>query len=349
MANINDWLINDRQSINMMTQKEQVIQAFAEQDIDRLNELLDDTKVYMGCWKDDFLGALEANFNSIRSSGIYAFEEILPGFCTSCGWGEGITFHSKGYCFDLHIVGDDVVEAIHLCDSMSNYKEIEREHNLFLFLFEDQEVSFVPDDNYLTLAEKYRQTKKRLDDLGVVKKVSDLMKILEEEDYLSVVGKMNLNYCRLYFDMKELGVFFEVIEAFETERKEAAAAVKAFRKTRSERDRIIWFFDHSNVSITNEFFILPETGEIPSVFPLTFIDYKVLDTSGYEDVMEYFGLHCQLYRYFLKRFNGNPFSAYGDENDILRLIDASREYPDIVEQYKNVVDDEWLRDLFDPE
>lgn len=327
----------------MPNHKSKIIQAIKEFDVKKLSELLDDDKIYMDVPKSRFIASLEDCFTTVGFKGCKGFNDVFFGVCQGCNRGcEAVTFISEeGFYLDLFLSGEEKVEDIYVCNHLTNFFELNKKYNLFLerFIYDDDKVNFVPSITYINTIAKYNRIQKEIDDLGPVKKLTDIFEILnrqensiskEDLDSDQIIKSRDFGYLT-YFNLE-----LEQLLNVQREADRAVDGVLSFYETRHLVERLTWFFENENITGYFSSFHVEEntTSKVPNIIPFGSERFQ-LDISGYEYVIEYFRIHSFLKKHLMELFE--PLPEHNTEGlvlehltDYLYLHDV---YPHLVRKY----------------
>lgn len=133
-----------------MTYREQLIQAFKKIDIDALEDLLDDNKVYMEVSKSTFIKAFRKEFEEEKEYGLteYDFVEVVSSNAYEKP-GKVYKFRKKGFA-TLMLFFEELDGEI--ADIYLHYVTLEpypQEPTFYFKFYEDEKVNFVPTTEYL--------------------------------------------------------------------------------------------------------------------------------------------------------------------------------------------------------
>lgn len=146
---------NPKLKINMPSKKEAILKAFSEMNIDMLEFLIEDSKVYHDADKETILRKLGELFAEFKRDGDTALNlhtgKCMSDDCTNKGC-KGFSFagnKTKNYVdFIIEEIGDDLEDFCH-CSSFKTDVEVERGEYVFFDVYEDEKADFKPYFQYL--------------------------------------------------------------------------------------------------------------------------------------------------------------------------------------------------------
>lgn len=324
---------------------DQIIRALKNFDIEALSHLLDDDKSYMNVSKKRFLRALNKAFHSARQNGSHAFDDVFFGICGHCNKGcEGRTFFSNtGHFLDLFIEAKDgtSVDDIYICNNLTNFTNLEKRYDLSFRFYKDDEVKFIPDQEYLRLRHQFNSMKSEFELLKDGISLDDLVEWYAEFDYLrSHIN--NLDFLdrfeyKLYKRADALVYDLDSIIIIKNRAQHAVEALIDIQMATSEKEQVIWFFeneeDHYSSSDINS--------SINSNL-LTFQSHKrelIINISGYEYVLDYFHKVDDVHDALMEKYQPLPehykHSGTRIEYSLESYLRLHHKYLDVLDQYKS--------------
>ncbi len=187
----------------MNNRNEQIIQSICSMDIESLNDLLDESEIYINTRKSTFIEKLRDTFSVMNIDSVETDNTLVSykGYCANkecleCGM-EGVSFTSKNgrVRFDLIISDVDGKIEIYQCNDIITYEEVTQ--NTFKYeiqLYEHEKIGFLP-TNEFSIIESNCQN--QLDQLNLFEdRIEDL-------EFIKIwINKNNSLYDSLHTEVK---------------------------------------------------------------------------------------------------------------------------------------------------
>ena len=128
-----------------MTQKQAIIKAVTNFDVDRLDVILDQES-YMKVSKALFLKMLRKQFYYLKTDGSDKFIRVIPGTCNKCFKGcGGYTFLTQNQrTLDLLFKEEDeFVKDLFLCSDFNTHEELEKD-DIYFYFYDDEQLDYNP-------------------------------------------------------------------------------------------------------------------------------------------------------------------------------------------------------------
>lgn len=326
--------------------KDQIINAIKNFDINKLDNLLDDTKPYMDVSKSLFLRTLAKKFESAKEGGCHSFDDVLFGVCKSANSvNDGMTFISNfGYYLDIYLEEkNDSVSDIRVCKKMFNFIDVIKVYNLGFCFNRDELIHFKPDWKYSFIEREYTLL---LKDIALAPATITLDELVNwYEGYskmttiLQEIGFFRSMYYTLYNAAYSLISDFENIIKLKSRAYHAIDALISYQKAANEREKLIWLYENKIDRSSTVYFYLPQDFKNNS-----FVTYKSrklnlhIDISGYEYVMDYFLKIDNFYEELMKKYE--PLSEHFQQSEtgsitcsLESFLKLHNKHQDIVEKY----------------
>jgi hypothetical protein len=171
-----------------MTAKELLIEAFRTLDYEKLNDLLDDKRSYMGVSKDLFLATLKDNLDGYRD--LKSYETVVEGICNHCNIGcKAYKFKAKDFpSLPLFFEENDgTVTDIYLCNAFSGELSDAYDQVISFSFYEEEKIAFEPTLTYsinLQKIERAVEEFKNLQSMGIAP-VEEMVNWYNKFKYLS--------------------------------------------------------------------------------------------------------------------------------------------------------------------
>ncbi len=328
--------------------KEKIIQAIKNFDIGSLNEFLDDDKPYQDAPKSLFLERLEKKFNRAKQDNCHSFDDVFFGICGSCNKGcEGITFLSEtGYYLDLFIESKNGirVDDMYVCNMLTNFTDLEKINDLGFSFYKDEEVGFKESVEYLSMKIQYQSMLSELTQLPYQIALHELVDWINKYQGLEMeINSMNL------FDRMDNKLYSHVFSLFsslsnsillEKRSEHAINALIDYHQYDNERDKVIWSFKNKEDEYNSIYFENKSTVNGKTFVNFSCSEFKFkIDITGFEYVLDYFIILCQLNDHLLDKYK--PAKKYFDDAPHGRLeyslenyLTINNIYLDVIEKFK---------------
>lgn len=321
-----------------------IIQAIRNFDIDALEALLDNEKSYMDVSKSLFISTLQKQYEWAKEEGCHSFDDVFFGICESCNKGcEGMTFLSNsGHYLDIFIESkDDIsVDDIYVCNKLTNITDLEKLHDLGFSFDEDEKVLFEPSREYVLIKDQYELFQSELRNLEDGIKLDKFVDWYDGFSYLrNYIDDLDpfsgFNY-KLFDTISALFWKIDDIVEIKAKSEHALEALIDFQVAKTERDKLIWFFENEQNRFVASLDIDSEGLTSDGCITFSSDVLKVnLDISGYEYVLDYFLKLEDFHNHMMQKYR--PLPEHYQESETGKVICSLGNYLHLHNKYVDVV------------
>lgn len=326
-----------------------IIQAIRNFDTAALQHLLDDDRSYMNVTKTLFIKTLDKQFQKAKNENCHAFDDVYFGICEHCNKGcEGMTFFSdSGFYLDLYIESKDEksVQDIYVCNKLTNFNDLDKTMSLGFSFYKDEQLKFRPSQDYLLVKKQFRLLRSELRNLKVGIHLDDLENWYDSFSFLkNYIHNLGLFVCfeyKLYDKASTALHSIENIIAIKHHAESATDALIEFYLVKSERDKLIWYFENQKNKLSTYGFKIPKDLQNDCYIDYNLDKFKLtVDISGYEYIVDYFMKIDDSFYEFMEKFAPLPEhykqSKTGYvECSLLNYLKLHNKHLDVVEMYQN--------------
>ncbi|EGV43615.1 hypothetical protein BZARG_2637 [Bizionia argentinensis JUB59] len=329
-----------------MTNKQQIISAIKEMNIEKLERLLDDNRSYMDVTKQLFLKTLKQQFDHKKENKIFSFDKIIPGICNTCNKGcAALTFITDDNCaLNLFFEeNDDRVTDIYLCNDLKHEEKITPRYAMYFEFYEDEKVNFTPSIEFLIKKQKIEYA------LSDFEKFNNKTILIEDIEYWGTKHRELLeSFSTIPFmnDYKQ----FELFQEFSTDIKQVLAliekhefakqAISEFKTIESEKELVYWLLTYqwSNLSLYG-------FNRLEGWKESNLITYKnkpsiIIDCSSYPESLEFSYHHGKHEEDLINKYEPTPehfkIAKKGITYSLESHLRAHGMYLDILPEEKNI-------------
>lgn len=296
---------------NKQTNKQTIIQAIKEMDIEKLEELLDVNRPYMDVPKALFLEKLKIQFDRCKKNKITSFDKLISGVCASCNKGcKGYSFITKdNQALDLFFEEENgEVTDVYLCNKLETEEKDTPIHQMYFSFYEDEKVTFKPSVDFLIKKQKIE------DAIAEFEQFKDRFVFIEEigywkNKYKELIEEFDIPF---FFVEKKYLVFQPfrdlcdnirfVIDHLE-KHKFAIQALSELEATESERELVYWLFTYEWSHLNEYSFERLDGWEQSGLITLKEYPSIIIDCSGYIESLQFSYLYNKHHEELIEKYN----------------------------------------------
>ena len=294
-----------------MSNKQTIIQAIQEMDIQKLEELLEDDRPYMDVSKSLFLNKLKELFDERRENEISSFNDIVPGICARCNKGcKGYSFITKdNHVLDLFFEGvDGEVTDIYLCNELETDKQLSPKYQMYFSFYKDEKVAFKPSVDFLIKKQKIEEASAEFDEF------KNRLVWLEEfgywkTKYHEVIKSLDFPYIftqdtYLAFEpfRETCNEIRDLIDHLE-KRQFAINALSELKEVESEKELVYWLLTYKKSYLSDYGFVRLDGWEQSGLITLEKYPLMIIDCSEYIESLQFSFLYNKHHDELLKKYD----------------------------------------------
>ena len=293
-----------------MSNKQTIIQAIQEMDIQKLEELLEDDRPYMDVPKELFLEKLKIQFDRCKKNEIVSFDKLISGVCASCNKGcKGYSFVTKdNQTLDLFFEEDNgEVTDVYLCNKLETEEKISPKYEMYFDFYEDEKVTFNPSvdfmikkqkiDNAITEFEQFKDRFVFIEEIGHWKNKHH--ELIKEFDFPSFfVEKRYLMFQPFRGLCDNIRYVIDHLE----KHKFAMQALSELEVTENEKELVYWLFTYEWSHLSDYSFERLEGWEENCLITLKDYPSIVIDCSEYIESLQFSFLYNKHHEDLIKKY-----------------------------------------------
>ena len=304
-----------------MSNKQAIINAIKDMDIEKLEQLLEDDRPYMDVPKALFLEKLKIQFDRCNKNKVTSFDKLISGVCASCNKGcKGYSFVTKdNQALDLFFEEENgEVTDVYLCNKLETEEEVSPKHQMYFSFYEDEKVTFKPSVDFLIKQQKiedatteFEQFKDRfvfIEEIGHWKnkhqeliKEFDFPSFFVEKRYLAFKPFRDLcANIRYVIDHLEKHMF-------------AMQALSELDATENEKELVYWLFTYERSYLSDYGFDRLDGWEQSSLITLKEYPSIIIDCSGYIESLKFSFLYSKHHDELIEKYN--PTKEHFEKSD----------------------------------
>lgn len=294
-----------------MTNKQSVIKAIKEMNIDKLDFLLDNNCSYMDVSKHLFLTKLKHQFDSVKKQNINSFEKIVHGICDSCNIGcKGYSFITEDkQALDLFIEDDnDVVTDIYLCKNMLFEDYMELNNQMYFFFYEEEKTTFKPSLEYLYKKQKVEiATNDFLLFSNKTISVNDIVYWANKHKEIIILFELpdvlNKKRYKTFISFKELCKNINSIVELYEKYNIANQAMLEYHNITCEKELVYWLFTYEKNNLSDLYILRENNWQKSKLITLHKYPKIMIDFSEYEESFQFSYLYNKMYNELMDKYN----------------------------------------------
>lgn len=297
----------------MTSNKQHLIKAIKEMNIDAIDFILEDHNSYFDAPKELFIAALSKKFAQLKSEGVFEFDKVTEGTCESCFRGcPGYSFLTKNDDYlDLLIEEDNgIISDLTQCTEFKNETEVKKENRIFLYISQDFRTSYNPSPREIRNRKEIESAEAEFKELENSIVNLDTLEAWQKKwnDLFESVKHLVLSHS---FVGSFISTFYGVknVLLLRTEKALAELAMAEFKniKLSNEKELIDWLIKFKeNELFYGSGFDLTENWKQTSLLlyrnreplpseNLNFYENIILDINGYQDSVEFSQVYNKYY------------------------------------------------------
>ena len=258
-------------------------------------------------------------------------------FLSNCGHYLDIFIESKN---------DISVDDIYVCNKLTNITDLEKLHDLGFSFDEDEKVLFEPSREYLFINEQFELLQSELSNFEEGITLDQFVVWCDGFSYLrNYLGDMDpfSGFSYKLFDVFSDFIWkLDDILELKTKSVHAIEALIDFQIAKTERDKLIWFFENEQNRLVARFDMESEcpTANAHITFSSDVLKIK-LDISGYEYVMDYFLKLEDFHTHMMEKYSPLPENYEQSQTgevicSLGNYLQLHNKYLDLVEKYRYI-------------
>tara|TARA_R110002110_G_scaffold89504_2_gene233093 strand:- start:541 stop:1605 length:1065 start_codon:yes stop_codon:yes gene_type:complete len=336
-----------------LNNKETIIKAITEMDIDLLNVVLDNDKAYMEVSKELFIETLSNEFESLKKQGVTKFDKVIKGVCnSSCSDCGGYTFLTKNNDYLDLLFKEENNEIVDLfrCSDFKNEENLIKKKCIYFRFRKDDNKNYNPSSNISLLQEQVEIAVKEFEKFE--NKITDIEEFVfwfkDNKKLYNSVKNFDWHY-NFVWPFLSIYVTIENFNELVNNHNSAKKALAKFDDS-TEKSMIDWLikYENSGVGVSRGYektenwkktnLILFKNGE-------TFFEtggeiklYKkvLIDVKKYKETIDFTDLYHKYFWEYEKKYSPTKelFEVYGDfEIELSEYLSARNLYPEILKKY----------------